>query len=97
MLAFFSNHRSEVSRVPAGNDQAIEGTLPNVLYDLFGTVNHFGNLESGHYVANVSIRDRWFLCNDSFVAPTAKHDEEGAVLKSEGAYLLFYVRRESLP
>jgi ubiquitin carboxyl-terminal hydrolase 22/27/51 len=72
--------------------------MPDILYDLFGTVNHHGNLESGHYISNVRIRDKWFRCNDSCVSSPSKSkdEEEDTVLESEGAYLLFYIRKETV-
>lgn len=62
---------------------------PEVLYDLFGTVNHNGTLNQGHYVSNVKVNERWYHCNDAYVV----HTKEEEVLKSEGAYILFYMRR----
>jgi len=64
-------------------------TSPLVNYDLFGTVNHTGSLSQGHYVANVKIGERWFYCNDAGVFDTCEDD----VIKSDGAYVLFYTRR----
>lgn len=61
---------------------------PEVLYDLFGTVNHRGGLQSGHYITNLKVEDRWFRINDQHVSTS----NEAEVLKSE-AYLLFYSRR----
>lgn len=53
-----------------------------------GTVNHFGTLQSGHYVANVRVENNWYHCNDAHVSYISEED----VLKSD-AYLLFYTRR----
>lgn len=60
-----------------------------IFYDLFGTVNHLGNLQSGHYVTNVKVEGQWFRCNDQHVRST----DEATVLTSQGAYILFYTRR----
>ena len=62
---------------------------PDVPYDLFATVNHFGNLHNGHYVSNVKIDDQWYHCNDAHVSFTT----EAQVLQGN-AYLLFYVRSD---
>jgi len=85
----------EVSRVPQGtssNDStpagSSDGTIPLVMYDLFGTVNHIGSMSSGHYVSNVKVDGSWYHCNDQHVSRST----EGHVLKSS-AYMLFYVRR----
>jgi ubiquitin C-terminal hydrolase len=80
--------RAEVSSVPHAKEQQME-ELPNIPYGLFGTVNHVGHLEIGHYVANVKIRDQWYHCNDSYIG----REQEQEVLHSEGAYMLFYQRQ----
>ena len=66
-----------------------QNSEPEILYDLAGTVNHFGNLQSGHYVTNVKVEGKWFRCNDQHVSSS----DEATVLTSEGAYILFYTRR----
>jgi len=72
------------------HDESDEGTAyPEVLYDLYGTVNHRGTLNQGHYVSNVKVGDQWYHCNDAHVSTS----EESEVLRSEGAYMLFYIRR----
>lgn len=65
------------------------GSEPIVLYDLFSTVNHFGNLQSGHYITNVKVKKQWYHINDAHVGFAT----EAEVQKSDGAYLLFYHRR----
>lgn len=71
---------------PKGESQSAQ---PEILYDLFGTVNHHGNLQSGHYVTNVKVGDEWFRCNDQHVSKST----EATVLTNDGAYILFYRRR----
>ena len=66
---------------------------PKVLYDLFGTVNHIGNLQSGHYVTNVKVNEVWYHCNDAHVSRAGLGDGEEEVMNNEGAYILFYIRR----
>ena len=66
---------------------------PKIMYDLFATVNHKGSMQSGHYVANVKVDDLWYHCNDAHVSRAGPDDGEAAVLKSDGAYILFYMRR----
>lgn len=65
------------------------GFTPEIMYDLFGTVNHFGSMQSGHYTANVQVRNKWYHCNDAHVS----HHSSKGVLEGDGAYLLFYIRR----
>jgi len=67
---------------------------PKVLYDLFGTVNHKGSLHQGHYVANVKSGNCWYTCNDAFVSTAGKGDGAKEVLSSEGAYMLFYMKKQ---
>ena len=66
---------------------------PTVLYDLFGTVNHKGSLNQGHYVANVKSGEQWYNCNDAHISKAGEGNGEKAVLQSDGAYMLFYVHR----
>ena len=69
---------------------SMEATSPKCYYDLFGTANHVGSMESGHYVSNVNVDGIWYHCNDAHVSKT----EESDVLHNEGtAYVLFYARR----
>ena len=80
------------AEVMEGKDDILDaenGTSPQVNFDLFATLNHTGSLSQGHYVANVLVGDRWFYCNDSGVFDTTEDD----VTKSDGAYVLFYIRR----
>lgn len=67
---------------------------PKVLYDLFATVNHKGTLNQGHYVANVKCDNHWFSCNDAFVTNAGVGNGEKEVLSSEGAYMLFYKKKD---
>jgi ubiquitin carboxyl-terminal hydrolase 22/27/51 len=75
------------------DDSASNFATPSFLYDLIGSVNHFGTLQSGHYVANVLSGSKWYHCNDAHVSLSGNGDGSTEVAKSEGAYLLFYLRR----
>ena len=60
-------------------------------YDLYGVINHYGSINSGHYTAIVKNKlKEWILCNDSSVYKI----EEKRVMHSN-AYILFYISRES--
>jgi len=86
------SHWCEVTRLESsefGPGESVPSVEPKILYDLFGTVNHVGNMQSGHYVANVRIDEKWYHCNDQHIS----YEKEGSVLKAEGAYVLFYIRR----
>ncbi|CAJ1930536.1 unnamed protein product [Cylindrotheca closterium] len=87
------SHWSEVSSVLSAKNENGTKAEPRILYDLFGTANHLGNMQSGHYVSNVKVKDQWFHCNDQHVSRAGDGNGEEAVLNSEGAYILFYVRR----
>jgi ubiquitin C-terminal hydrolase len=85
------SHWCEVTRLDSSSYKAEEMPTaePKILYDLFGTVNHIGSMQSGHYVANVKVDNTWYHCNDQNIA----YASEDSVLKADGAYVLFYIRR----
>jgi len=85
----FLPHWCEVTRVPEAESASVDA--PQVLYNLFGTVNHFGTINSGHYVANVKVDGKWFHCNDALVVDAGVGDGEAEVLRSN-AYMLYYIR-----
>lgn len=72
----------------------LDADSPKVLYDLFATVNHRGTLHKGHYTSNVKIGDHWYHCNDAFVCHAGEGHGEKEVLLAEGAYMLFYLRKD---
>ena len=60
-------------------------------YDLYGVINHYGSINSGHYTAIVKNKlKEWILCNDSSVY---KIDEKRVM--HSNAYILFYISQES--
>lgn len=76
------------------SDTGGTSTEPLVNYELFGTVNHVGNMQSGHYVANVKVKDKWYDCNDAYVGLAGGTGDEETVLANAGAYILFYIRTD---
>jgi ubiquitin carboxyl-terminal hydrolase 4/11/15 len=58
------------------------------IYNLYGTVNHFGNLGGGHYVANCKnlIDKKWYHFNDDSV----NYVEDMSEIITPSAYILFY-------
>lgn len=60
--------------------------MNNQSFELYGVVEHFGGLFSGHYTARVKWDGKWYNLDDSYVSPVS-----GAV-NSRNAYLLFYSR-----
>ena len=69
--------------IPISVDNAI--TI-NKKFKLIGTVNHSGNLNSGHYTAHIADRfsSLWLHCNDSAVVQCKKS------LANNSCYVLFY-------
>ena len=62
----------------------------NMDYKLCGVVNHYGSQHFGHYTATVEYEDgKWADFNDSSVS-----DEEIKNVVGEGAYVLFYKRKD---
>ena len=63
----------------------------NKQYDLFGVINHYGSINSGHYTAIIKNKEnKWTLCNDSSV-----HEIEEKRVMHSNAYILFYISKES--
>lgn len=62
-------------------------------YDLYGVVNHFGGINSGHYMCYVKnergAASQWLQYDDSYVKPVAE-----SRVRSEFAYILFYRRKD---
>jgi ubiquitin C-terminal hydrolase len=69
-------------------DKSIQGPI---YYDLYAVSNHYGSLNGGHYTAFCynALAGKWYDFNDSAVS-SASLDE----IVSNGAYLLFYRRRD---
>ena len=66
--------------------------LENKKYDLYGVINHYGSINSGHYTAYIKNRNKkWTLCNDSSISEVK---DEKRVMHSN-AYILFYISKES--
>ena len=73
----------------------------DMIYDLYGVVNHFGSLNSGHYTANCfnESHNKWFNFNDSMVSEVYKGigqpslEELKPDIVKQSAYVLFYKRR----
>lgn len=72
-------------------DQNSNGPL---IYDLHGVINHYGELNYGHYTAmarNSEAGDQWFNYNDSVVTKIGDSDSE---IVTDAAYVLFYKLRD---
>lgn len=75
--------RNELSKLP------VRGQVPPFNYRLYGVINHFGNLITGHYTAYVrKARHGWCLFEDQIVHEHCKMSE----VVNGNAYILFYER-----
>lgn len=75
--------RAELAKLPT------RGQVAPFKYNLFGVINHFGTLKSGHYTAYVRKgRHGWCLFEDQVVY---KHCKTSKVINGN-AYILFYAR-----
>ena len=59
-------------------------------YDLFGIINHYGGINSGHYTCIIKKEKRWIMCDDSNIYEIS----EKKVIHPN-AYILFYIDKES--
>ena len=59
-------------------------------YDLYGVINHYGGINSGHYTCIIKKKDKWYMCDDSNIYQI----EEKRVMHAN-AYILFYINKES--
>ena len=64
------------------------------IYDLYGVINHCGDLRFGHYIAYTKnpINDKWYLYDDSNVLHI-DDDKIEEKLNGPEAYVLFYKKR----
>jgi len=61
----------------------------NSIYDLFGTGNHMGNVQGGHYSANIlNANGKWYNFNDTFITPVSEDK-----IITPHTYCLFYRKK----
>jgi hypothetical protein len=79
------------------NEEFIKGPDGAAAYELYGVVNHGGNLGGGHYTAHARVTSlsdlgeevgEWFHFNDSFADSSSERS-----LKKDDGYILFYRRK----
>ena len=65
--------------------------ISNNEYDLYGVINHSGDIENGHYTSIVKVDAKWIFFDDS------KYEEvkDPHQLISERAFVLVYVNKRS--
>ena len=59
----------------------------DAIYDLYGTINHFGSLVGGHYTSKCynTYHKNWHRFNDSSVKKVSKSE-----IIDKSTYILFY-------
>ena len=62
----------------------------NDTYDLYGVVNHMGDLNYGHYTCIINMNGQW-MCFDDGIYYTIRKEEE---VISSRAYILVYVNKK---
>lgn len=53
-------------------------------YDLMASIEHFGNISSGHYIAHVKRDGKYYTCNDESIIPIS------SIKPSDNTYMVFY-------
>jgi len=73
----------------AGVEGGVGGSYQQqCLYELFGVVSHWGDMQSGHYVSYVKCDGFWYLINDPWVVAVTEAD-----VAQVQAYMLFYAQQ----
>jgi len=67
--------------------KAAEGRLS---YSLFAIVEHIGTMDTGHYIAFVRRRGRWYRADDQMIAAVSDSEVE-----ARKGYMMFYVRDDA--
>ncbi|PIA45984.1 hypothetical protein AQUCO_01600327v1, partial [Aquilegia coerulea] len=57
-------------------------------FEVFAVVTHSGNLESGHYVTYLRLRNQWYRCDDAWITQVSD-----SVVRASQGYLLYYVQK----
>ena len=65
--------------------------LKDKIYNLFGVIYHYGEINSGHYNCTIRKDEKWILCDDNRITEI----EEKSVMTSN-AYILFYIANDSI-
>ncbi|XP_072315538.1 uncharacterized protein [Eucyclogobius newberryi] len=69
------------------------------IYKLYAFVDHFGELQSGHYMARIKPQDdeQWYIFDDQNVQVLSyKHFQLDSTETSNDVYLLFYRRQKKV-
>ena len=65
--------------------------LKDKIYNLFGVIYHYGNINSGHYVCVIKKDNKWILCDDNVIS-----EVESKRVMNSNAYILFYISEDSI-
>lgn len=73
------------------NDYNFKHYKNNAKYELYGVIQHTGNLNSGHYIAYTKnlINKKWYEYNDNNVVHIPDDKIENCI-KNQNTYILFY-------
>ena len=76
-------HNLDLSKYVSGYDSE------KSIYDLFGTINHSGNVFGGHYTTNIkNAKGKWYNFNDTFI----NNIEDKNIIDAH-TYCLFYRKK----
>ena len=70
------------------SEYVIEKNNNNVLYDLYAIIEHYGDLDMGHYMAKCKNNKEWIEFNDSSVEIIDSNN-----IVNNNAYVLFYKKK----
>lgn len=69
-------------------DESEDSSKLSSEFEVFAIVSHIGQLDSGHYVTYLRLRDQWYKCDDAWITEV----NEGVVKASQG-YMIYYVQK----
>lgn len=86
----YKTGKTEKKKITMMVELPAETSLKGKDFELFGVVNHYGEIDKGHYTACVKrpTDQQWFLYDDEKVKPIGFKE-----VNTEGAYILFYVQK----
>lgn len=88
----YKTGKTEKKKITMMVELPAETTLKDKDFELFGVVNHYGEIDKGHYTACVKrpTDQQWFLYDDEKVKSIGFKE-----VNTEGAYILFYLQKPS--
>ena len=71
-----------------GDESEVSTELLSSEFEVFAVVSHMGQMDSGHYVTYLRLKDQWYKCDDAWITKV----NEGVVKASQG-YMFYYVQK----